>query len=157
MSRSRLSPQAKRTSAVALGLALIAVAGTGTATAYWSGRAAGTGHSSTGTVAIAVTTSPVAGLYPGGSVAVSVTLKNSTAGSLTVTALTQSGTATIQSAGKGTCNPAVVTFAPGTLPSGPLSAGQSGTATGTVSMTTAAADGCQGTAFVVPLTATAQM
>ncbi|HWA68076.1 MAG TPA: hypothetical protein VG899_17065 [Mycobacteriales bacterium] len=157
MSHSRISSRAKRGTAVALALVAIGAAGAGTANAYWSGRAAGTGGSSTGTVTLAVTTAPLAGLYPGGNVAVSVTLKNTTSGNLTVTSLTQSGTATIQTTGKGSCNPAVVTFAVGALPSGALTPGQSGTATGTVSMTTAAADGCQGTTFVVPLTGTAHL
>jgi hypothetical protein len=145
----------QRGATVALGAAIIAVACTGTARAYWSGHGGGIGASATGTIALTVSTTPVAGLYPGSSIAVTVTLKNtSAAGNLAVTSLSQSGTATIQTAGKGTCNPAVVSFAVGTLPVGSLAPNQTATASGTVSMTSAAADGCQGATFAIPLIAT---
>jgi hypothetical protein len=84
-----------------------------------------------------------------------VTLKNTSgAGSLTVTSLSQSGAATIQSPGKGSCNASVVTFVLGALPTGMLAPNQTATANGTVTMSTGAADGCQDTMFAIPLIAT---
>ncbi|HEX3898949.1 MAG TPA: hypothetical protein VHW74_07235 [Mycobacteriales bacterium] len=142
----------------AMGAAIIAVACTGTAKAYWSGHGTGAGTGATGTISLNASVTVVSGLYPGATVPVSVTLKNtSAAGNLTITALSQSGATTIQTAGKGSCNPSVVTFAVGALPSGALAPNQTGTATGSVTMTTAAADGCQGTTFAIPLIANGKL
>jgi hypothetical protein len=155
MSPYRMSTM-QRSAIVALGAALVMVASAGTADAYWKSTGSGTGTASTSTVTISATVTGVTGLYPGSSVPVTVTLKNTSAtAGATILTLTQSGSTTIQTAGKGSCTASVVSFTLGTLPSGRLSPGQSGNATGTVSMTTAAADGCQGTTFAVPLTATA--
>lgn len=141
---------------VAMGTAIAAVMWFGTADAYWSSHGQGTASAGTSTVTITATVTTITGLYPGTSVPVTVVLKNTSAtAGATFTSLVQSGTATVQSAGKGSCTPSVVSFTLGTLPSGRIAPGQSGNATGTVSMTTAAADGCQGTTFAIPLTATA--
>lgn len=158
MPLDRLSATTQRAATVAMGAAIIAVALTGTAKAYWSRGGTGTGTGSTGTISLTATVTAVSGLYPGATVPVNVTLKNtSPSGNLAVTALSQSGTATIQTAGKGSCSASVVTFTVGTLPSGTLAPNQTGTATGTVTMTTAAADGCQGTTFAIALIATGKL
>src|ERR1700761_1979242 len=110
MSPNRLSPGMQRGATIAMGAAIIAVACTGTAKAYWSSPGTGTGTAPTGTISLTVTTTSITGLYPGATLPVTVTLKNTSgAGNLTVTSLSQSGSATIQTAGKGTCNAAVVT------------------------------------------------
>jgi hypothetical protein len=135
--------------------ALIVGIGTGSAYAYFTSSGHGSGTASTGTVALTTTVTAGSGLYPGGSIGVTVTLNNTSSGAaLTITSLTQNGTATVQTTGKGTCDPSVVAFTTGTLPGSPISAGQHANVSGTVSMTTAAADGCQGTTFSIPLQAT---
>lgn len=127
----------------------------GTAYAYFTSSGQGSGATSTGTVTLTTNVTAGSGLYPGGSVGVTVKLNNtSAAAALTITSLTQSGTATIQTAGKGTCTPSVVTFTAGSLPGSPISSGSFANVPGTVSMTTAALDGCQGTTFSIPLIAT---
>jgi hypothetical protein len=152
----RMSTTMQRGVIVALGAALITAASAGTAEAYWKSTGSGSGTAGTSTVTISATVTGVSGLYPGASVPVTVALKNTSAtAGATIVSLVQSGSATIQTAGKGSCAASVVSFTLGTLPSGRLSPGQSGNATGTASMTTAAADGCQGTTFAIPLTATA--
>lgn len=156
MSVRLLSSRTARGAIVAMGAALAAVACTGTADAYWSGAGSGSGSAATATMSLSAGVTSITGLYPGATVPVTVTLTNtSTQGSLTITALTQAGTATIQTPGNGACTPTVVTFASGTLPSG-IAPNQSASATGSVTMTTAAANGCQGAVFAIPLTATAK-
>lgn len=135
---------------------MVGIAIGGTTHAYWTSPTPGSGAGATGTttVAISATTSGVSGLYPGASVPVAVTVKNnSTTAGVKITSLVQSGATVIQTPGKGTCNAGVVSFTAGTLPSGTLAAGQSTTAPGTVQMTAAAADGCQGTTFAITLLA----
>jgi hypothetical protein len=143
---------------LAMGVAILAVACAGTADAYWSGHGSGNGSGATGTIALTASVTTVSGLYPGATVPVTVTLKNtSTAGNLSITALSQSGSTTIQTAGKGSCDPSVVSFTVGVLPVGTLSPNQTAAATGSVTMSTAAADGCQGTTFSIPLIATGKL
>jgi hypothetical protein len=154
MSANRMSARAQRGAIVALGAAIVAVGCTGAAQAYWSAPGAGTGTAASGTVSLTATVTPVSGLYPGSSIPVSVTLKNtSAAGGLSVTGLSQAGSTTIQTAGKGTCTPSVVSFTAGTLPTGSIAPNQTTAAPGTVTMTAAAADGCQGATFAIPLIA----
>jgi hypothetical protein len=141
-----------------MGVAIVLVAGAGTADAYWSGHGGGTGSGTSGTIALTASVTTVSGLYPGATVPVTVTLKNtSTVGNLSITALSQSGATAIQTAGKGSCSPSVVSFTVGTLPSGTIAPNQTAAATGSVTMTTAAADGCQGTTFSIPLIATGRL
>ncbi|HEX3707386.1 MAG TPA: hypothetical protein VHV76_12225 [Mycobacteriales bacterium] len=154
MSPDRLTVTMQRGVIVALGAAIVAVACAGTADAYWSSTGHGSATAATGTTTLTASITPVSGLYPGAVVPVSVALKNtSSAAGLTVTSLTQSGSTTIQTAGKGSCSPTVVSFVAGMLPSGTISANQTVTASGSVTMTTAAADGCQGATFAIPLIA----
>jgi hypothetical protein len=137
-----------------MGAAIIAVGCAGTADAYWKGVGTGSSTVSTGTVSLTATVSPVAGLYPGGSVPVTVTVKNtSTAASMKLSSLAQTGAATIHTAGKASCDPSVVSFSAGTLPTAAIAPNATASAPGSVNMTTAAADGCQGATFAIPLIA----
>lgn len=130
----------------------ILVAGTGSAYAYWRTTGLGSGANTTGTVSLTVSVSAGSGLSPGGSVPVSVTVNHtSVSGTFTVQSLLQNGTAAVATVGKGpSCLPSVVTFTAGSLPS-PIAHGASGVVSGTVSMSTAAADDCQGATFSIPL------
>ena len=129
--------------------------GAGAAYAYFTSSGNGTGVASAGTVTLTATVTAGSGLYPGGSTGVTVKVSNTSASAaLTITSLIQNGSATIQTAGKGTCTPSVVTFAAGSLPGSPIGAGSFANVPGTVTMTTAALDGCQGTTFSIPLIAT---
>ncbi len=131
--------------------------GAGAAYAYFTSSGNGSGAASTGTVTLTATVTAGSGLYPGGSVGVTVKLNNTSASAaLTITSLIQNGSATVQTAGKGTCTPGVVTFTVGSLPGSPIGAGSFANVPGTVAMTTAALDGCQGTTFSIPLIATGQ-
>ena len=146
-----------RLGVIAIGTILLVLMAGGAAYAYFTGSGSGTGRATVGTVSISVTLNAGSGLFPGGSTGVTVAVTNtSTSQSLTVTSLVQSGGAIIQTAGKGACDPTVVTFTSTSLPSSPITHGGSANATGTVSMTAAAADGCQGSTFSLPLKATAQ-
>lgn len=154
MSPYRLSARTQRGAIIAMGAAIIAVGSAGTADAYWSSTGTGTGTTSTGTVSLTAALTASSGIYPGATVPVSVTLKNTSAGgAMTIISLSQSGAATIQTSGKGACNPSVVSFTSGTLPSGSIAPNQTAVATGSVTMTAAAADGCQGATFSIPLIA----
>ena len=154
MTPNRYAAHLQRGAVVVLGAAIIAVAGAGTAAAYWKGAGTGSATTATGTTSLTATVTPVSGLYPGASVPVTVTVKNtSAAASLKVTSLSQAGATTVQTAGKGTCNATVVSFTAGTLPTTVMAPNQTLAVPGTVSMTAAAADGCQGTTFAIPLIA----
>jgi hypothetical protein len=158
MSPYRLSATIQRGLLAAMGATIIAVACAGTADAFWASTGHGSGTSTTSTISLSANVTTISGLYPGATIPVSVTLKNtSTSGALTISALSQAGATTIQTAGKGSCNAAVVSFSPATLPSGTLAPNQTGIATGSVTMTTAAADGCQGTTFSIPLIANGKL
>lgn len=127
----------------------------GAAFVYFTSSGSGSGTTNAGTVTLTTNVTAGSGLYPGGSVGVTVQLNNTSASAaLTISSLSQNGSATIQTAGKGTCTSTVVTFTPGTLPATPIAAGSSANVPGTVSMTPAALDGCQGTTFSIPLIAT---
>ena len=129
--------------------------GAGTAYAYFTSSGQGSGAATTGTVTLTTNVTAGSGLYPGGSVGVTVRLNNTSASAaLTITSLVQNGSATIQTAGKGTCTPSVVSFAAGSLPGSPIGVGSFANVSGTVSMTTAALDGCQGTTFSISVVAT---
>ncbi len=129
--------------------------GVGAAYAYFTSSGSGSGTASTGSVTLTTNVTAGSGLYPGGSVSVTVKLNNASASAaLTISSLSQNGSATIQTVGKGTCTPSVVTFTAGSLPGSPIGAGSFANVSGTVSMTSAALDGCQGTTFSIPLIAT---
>jgi hypothetical protein len=136
-------------------LALCTAIGAGAAYGYFTSSGSGSGSASTGTVTLTTNVMAGSGLYPGGSVSVIVKLNNTSASAaLTISSLSQNGSATVQTAGKGTCTPSVVTFTAGSLPGNPVGAGSFANVSGTVSMTSAALDGCQGTTFSIPLIAT---
>lgn len=138
-------------------LALALGVGAGPAFAYFASHGSGAGAGKAGTVSLSATVTAGSGLYPGATAPVTVVVKNTSASTaLTLESLAQNGTTAIQTAGKGTCDPSVVTFTAGALPTGSVSAGSSVSVTGTVTMATAAADGCQGTTFSIPLQATGQ-
>ncbi|HVY11914.1 MAG TPA: hypothetical protein VHB18_17385 [Mycobacteriales bacterium] len=150
----RITAAVQRGATIALGTAIVAVAFTGTATAYWRVSGGGSTTVATGTVSLTATVSPVAGLYPGGNVPVTITVKNtSAAAGMKLTSISQAGAATVQTAGKGTCNASVVSFTSGTLPTTTIAPNTTVAAPGSVAMSSTAADGCQGTTFAIPLIA----
>jgi hypothetical protein len=144
----------RRISLILLILAAFSLVGT-PAWAYWTTHGSGTGSATTGTVSMSLTLVTSIGLAPGIPVIVAVTVNNtSPSGAVTLTSLQQNGNTTITTSGKGpSCSAGVVTFVAGTLPTTPITAGASASINGTVTMSTAAADDCQGATFSIPLTA----
>lgn len=143
----------RRRMALSTGLAGVLVLGSaGLASAYWRTTGSGGGSSQAATDLV-LSASPVSvtGLYPGASqtVTVTVTASGGTAGKpITVTGVTP-GTASV-TGGSGGCALNAVTFA---VTSGlPKTGTGSVVLNGTVSMSTGAANGCQSSTFLIPLT-----
>lgn len=150
---------AKRPLLSVAGAALALALGFGAepAYAYFTSQGWGTGGGQVGTVSLSTTATAGTGLYPGDKAPVTVVIKNTSAATaLTLKSLIQNGATTVQTVGSATCDATVVTFAAGTLPTDPISAGASVNVPGTVTMGTAAATGCQGATFSIPLQATGQ-
>src|SRR5436190_2340483 len=140
-----------RAGVIAIAALCTGIVVTGTAYAYWTTTGTGSGSSeSTSTVTLSLTLTAGSGLYPGATSNVSAQVNNtSTSGALTITSLVQNGNTTVQTVGKGTCTATVVTFTAGTLPPTSVAAGSNASVPGTVTMSTAALDGCQGTTFSI--------
>ena len=124
----------------------------GTASAYWSAGGSGDGVAVTA-AAPTITAVPAgaAGLYPGGTTTLPVTVSNPGDAALTLSTVTP-GTITSPTAG---CAAVVAATAPGTLPVVP--AHGSVTVNLTVTMGASAANACQGASFTVPLALTARL
>ena len=124
----------------------------GTASAYWSAGGSGDGVAVTA-AAPTITAVPAgaAGLYPGGTTTLPVTVSNPGDAALTLSTVTP-GTITSPTAG---CAAVVAATAPGTLPVVP--AHGSVTVNLTVTMGVSAANACQGASFTVPLALTARL
>lgn len=144
-----------------LAVAVVLIAATDVSYAYYSSTGTGTGTAVTGTATITLgpPAATVAGLFPGDTVTgVTVNVTNSTAASVVLkTAVT--GTILINLAVGATGTPCLlgdVSFVPDALPAGVVTHGQSVPVTGTVTMSTAAGNQCQGATFSIPLTVTAQ-
>ena len=138
-------------------VATAVVLSAGGALAYWSTAGQGTGNATTGTLTLSAAAGDVSGLYPGASVPASVTVTNDSSAAAVVVQSVSGGTATVTTAGKGTCDASVVTFVATTsLPSSPVAAGATFTVNGNAKMAATAADGCQGAIFSIPVTAEAQ-
>jgi len=145
----------KRAGAI-VGATVVGLAGAGVAFAYWTSTGQGTGSAATGTVTLSASVTGVSGLYPGASVPASVVLTNDNTSNTAMKIQSVTAGTTSVSGGKGSCDPSVVTFTPTTtLPTTTSTApGADFTVDGNVTMTMAAADGCQGASFSIPLTAT---
>lgn len=145
----------RRTLLVLAATGALILASAGSAWARFTTSGSGSGQATTGTVSMSLSLTAGSNLFPGSSVSVTVKVTNTSATrSLTLQSLT-GGTTTISTAGQGTCDPSVVTFAAGTLP-GAITAGSFANVSGTVSMSAGALTGCQGATFSIPLTAIAQ-
>ncbi len=155
MSIHRL-PRARwhRLPVVAAGAVAATLMATGTAVAYWTSTGTGTGSATAGTISLSVANQSVTGLYPGGSVTVSFDVTNTSAsGALDVTGVSQDSVNT-ETTG---CTAANVAFTPtAPLPTG-IAAGGTGTVTGTVTMSAAAENACQGATFSIGLTVTGRL
>lgn len=144
----------RRRIVLSTGLAGVLVLGSaGLASAYWRTTGSGGGSSQAAAdLALSASSVSASGLYPGASKAVSVTVTatGGTVGSpVTVTGVTP-GTATVSGDGAGSCPGNAVSFAvTSTLP-------RTGTGSvvlnGTVSMSSSAANSCQNSTFLIPLT-----
>lgn len=143
---------------VTLATAVCAVMSYGIASAFWTNGGEGAGSAKAGTLTLTASVTGVSGLYPGDSIPVTVDLTNTSGGASISIQSVAAGDTTIGTRGKGTCDAHVVTFAVDTtktsLPSDPVAHGAKFTVNGIVSMASTAADGCQGTSFSIPLTAT---
>lgn len=154
-SEASLRRYTARMAIVTVGASVGVCVASGAAVAYWSAPGVGAGSAVTGSVALTATAVTSAGLYPDASVPVTVSVKNNSAtASLKITSL-QAG-ATQQTAGNLSCNASSVSFVAGTLPTTPLTPGGSVDVPGTVTMSLAALNECQGATFSIPLTAQGQ-
>jgi hypothetical protein len=146
---------------VTLGLVLVAAV----AAAYWRASGTGAGAASTrGTSALTIAPgSPTAQLYPGGQATVVLTLTNPNPSAVRIGSLaldTGQGTAGFAvDAGHSSCGLGALSFATQTNGGAGWTVPASGTLplslTNSLSMTAAAANGCQGATFTVFLKATA--
>jgi hypothetical protein len=137
--------------AAALGVAAIAVAGAGVAVASWTSSATGSGSAkSFNTVTSDITAvAPTADLYPGGTGAASVTIKNNNPYPASVTSIS-AGT----SDASGSCAANSVTSDAVPSPGGvELAAGASGVYAIVTHMSASATNACRNATFTLPLTA----
>lgn len=126
----------------------------GTAYAFWSTSGTGAGTATAGTARdLVVGTASVAGLFPGATNVVggTVSVQNPNPFPVALGARTFGATTTTTSG----CDPVVVTYASSGGPTS-IAAGATVQLPLTASMTTAAANACQGASFTAPLTVTAQ-
>lgn len=148
--------------AVVLGLTASLIA-SGTAYGFWTTSGTGTGTSSTPAVSALTLTpgTPTGAIYPGGTSDVATTITNPNAfgirvGSLAVDTAQGTNGFTVDSGHSG-CGPGVLSFAAQTNSGVGWTVPAGGSLTldlaGALSMTTAAADACQGATFTVHLTA----
>jgi len=144
-----------RRAVTAAGIGLLAVTVGGAALALWTSSGTGTGSGTTASLTLTGETTTSGLLAPGATSVVHLTLTNPNPGEITIVALT-GGTARIAESGSGSCDPAAVTFVPRADLTVPVPAGGSVVVDGVVSMSTEAADGCQGATFTVPVTARAE-
>lgn len=131
--------------------AAVLAAGSGLAYAYFTSTGSAAGSGVTGTsVSLSVSAPAVAGLYPGRTVAATVTVQNPNAFPVVLTEI-DFAPSTTAAAG---CDAAAVTGADRTGLSQTIAANGTTTVTVQVSMATSAASACQGASF--GLTATAK-
>jgi hypothetical protein len=146
-----------RKATVVLLAVLAGLLATGVAYAFWTTTGSGSG-SAHATTAAGLTTSPAtttAQLYPGATADAKVTINNTNPFAVTVTDIV-GGTITA-SGGIGTCSVTGVTFTDQHAVADIVGANSSTTftLTGTVSMSNASDNGCQGATFTIPVTLSA--
>ena len=146
--------------AVTVSLVLLAA---GTATAYWAATGGGSGSGGTGTT-LAVTLSPAtptAALFPGGQASVVLSITNPNVGSVRVGSLVrdtgQGSNGFGVDGGHSACDLTALSFTTQTNGGAGWTVAGSGnlsvTLTNALSMTTSAANACQGASFTVYLAA----
>jgi hypothetical protein len=138
----------KRTAVIAA-VAVLAIGG-GVAYAAWSSTGAGSGSVGS-TASVNSTISPVngaGGLYPGRTVAFSVTIDNPNGYPVKVTSISAGASALA-----GTCAAGTVTSPAVANPGSTINPGASGTYVLQATMSADAADACQNQTFTLPLTA----
>ncbi len=151
----------KRRTLFLAGLVLLVVIGAGAAFAYWTTHGAGTGTSSSGTLQPVTVDAFVGGdspspsfLLPGGSADVILRVKNTNA--FAVTLVTVNGGPAAITDNKSGCAGTDLSFASQSSRSDTIAA--SGTTlvrlTGAATLSTSAANACQGATFFIPVTIT---
>src|SRR5689334_4350805 len=139
----------KRTAVIAA-VAVVAIGG-GVAYAAWSSSGSGSGTVSS-TTSVNSTITPVngaGGLFPGQTVAFSVTINNPNGYPVSVTSISASSSDEVNG-----CAAATVTTAGATNPSGVIPAGQFRAYSLQAVMNANASDACKSQTFTLPLTAT---
>ena len=150
-------------------VALVVGVGAGSAFAYFTSLGSGSGTASVGTTPLSVTVEQATGtvtnlLYPGdASGDLRVTLDNPNSYPVTIVGITGNGSASVSSAGIGTCNTTGVTVntqsglsIPVASDSNPPNNPVSVVIPNGVSMNASSDSGCQGATFSVPVTVTVQ-
>jgi predicted phage tail protein len=148
---------------LALVIAAVLVSlGAGVAYAYFTSTGSGAGSAGDGTLQTvtidATAGSPSTPLLPGGTGDVALQVSNPNGFAVTLVAVTGSGTITVDSEHSG-CDPSVVTFTDQTGLSTSIPGDSTGYQVyldGAASMSTAAANACQGATFSIPVTITVQ-
>jgi hypothetical protein len=151
----------RRVLALAAAAALVGV-GAGAAYAYLTGSGSGSGSASTGTMQTVTITatagSPTTPLLPDGTGDVVLQVDNPNGFAVTLVSVIGSGTISADSEHSG-CNPSVVTFTNQTGLSVSIPASSSGyqvDLAGAASMSSSAANACQGATFSIPVTIAVQ-
>ena len=160
MPRPRPAHGARRVSRllVAGAIATASVLTGGVAFAWWSTTGSGSGSATTGTtVALTTSASTPSGtvLVPGGSAPLVITVTNPNAGSVTITSVQLDTSRSVTVSGEaGTCTAPPLTVS--ATPSLVLAGGATTTFTvpNAVTLGSAAANGCQGATFTLPVTLT---
>lgn len=127
--------------------------------AYYTSHGSGAGTATTGTVTITLPTPAptLSGLYPGiTDVPVQVAVTNPNASAAVVLKSVTSDTITVDHSG---CSASAITFTPAASLNTPIPANttSSPVTIGSVKMSTAAEDACQGATFMIPITVTGQV
>ena len=125
--------------------ALLVLSTNGIASAYWRAPGAGSGRATQGTVTLTAGTVGVTGLYPGASQTVSFPVSASGATGVKVVSLTTTGSQALSGCAAGTVTFTVTDSLPVTVVSGTV-------LHGTVTMSSSAANACQGLTLTLPIT-----